>query len=661
VHRVLVVTKQLCVPTPLRHKVATAMHDFCGHPGIDRLYASVRSRFWFPRMYTYLRDYVLSCLACQQAKPDSHANQTPVLPLPILQPGLIYNVDFHGHFIESEGNKHILSFVEHTSMWVELVATPTVDSKTVTRHFFDSIIARHGVPPGLCIRSDLGSGFISQLTQEFCKAFSVTQVHSTPYHHQSISRAEQCAQSIYNSLRTLCKNQREWSLHLQVVAMGLRCTPTTSSNLSPYEILHGRPMPLPWDIALMESPPTITSLEAYTEDIRQKIEIFQATAMQNAAESAARHRNARNKTTSVPQFKAGDKVLLHNEAVRPQESPKLSQKFAGPFIITQCEPNFNFRLQHLMTGKMLKRPVHASRLRVFRERDNEFHWSQTRSRPCLLPEHTPARRLEVKIMIADIASIDADVIVSSTDELLRNETGPSRAIAEAAGDGVRAECANYITTNERLPLNTPLFTSAGNRTPQVQAILHITAPNATQTPFVSNPLLLNGKLQETLYTCFAHTDAKPDVTSMALPAISTGKFGVDDWTMAHAAAKAVLQFDADTATKPGSLRVIKFVSLSLTTADVLVAVFRQVLKKEDTVATDTDVPMPPVDNNANEWHTIDRILRHRKHKGRMQYLVKWETNDPPSWIDHADITNAALQQYYETRTSKRGRRRRYKH
>jgi transposase InsO family protein len=98
-------------------------------------------------------------------------------------------------------------------MWVELVATPTVDSKTATRHFFDSIIAIHGVPLGLCLRSDLGSGFISQLTQDFCKAFSVTQVHSTPYHHRSISRAEQCAQSVYNSLRTLCKNQREWPLH----------------------------------------------------------------------------------------------------------------------------------------------------------------------------------------------------------------------------------------------------------------------------------------------------------------------------------------------------------------------------------------------------------------------------------------------------------------
>jgi hypothetical protein len=136
------------------------------------------------------------------------------------------------------------------------------------------------------------------------------------------------------------------------------------------------------------------TLEAYTEDIRQKIEIFQATAMQNAADSTCRHRNVRNKSTSVPQFKAGDKVLLHNEALRPHESPKLSQKFAGPFIITQCEPNFNYHLQHLMTGKMLKRSVHASRLRVFRERDNEYHLSQIRSRTCLLAEHLPARRVE---------------------------------------------------------------------------------------------------------------------------------------------------------------------------------------------------------------------------------------------------------------------------
>jgi hypothetical protein len=51
----------------------------------------------------------------------------------------------------------------------------------------------------------------------------------------------------------------------------------------------------------MELSPTITSLEAYTEDIREKIEIFQATAMQNAAGSAARHRNAKknNIGTSV--------------------------------------------------------------------------------------------------------------------------------------------------------------------------------------------------------------------------------------------------------------------------------------------------------------------------------------------------------------------------
>jgi hypothetical protein len=122
----------------------------------------------------------------------------------------------------------------------------------------------------------------------------------------------------------------------------------------------------------MGTPPTITSLEAYTEDIRQKTENFQATAMQNAADSAARHRDARNKTTSAPQFKTGDKVLLHNEAVKPPESPKLRNKFSGPFIVIQCDQKFNCRLQHLMTGKIMKLPVHASHLRAFRELDNAY-------------------------------------------------------------------------------------------------------------------------------------------------------------------------------------------------------------------------------------------------------------------------------------------------
>jgi O-acetyl-ADP-ribose deacetylase (regulator of RNase III) len=69
----------------------------------------------------------------------------------------------------------------------------------------------------------------------------------------------------------------------------------------------------------------------------------------------------------------------------------------------------------------------------------------------------------------------------------------------------------------------PLFTSAGARSPHVQAILHIVAPDANQTMFATNPILLVDKLQETFYTCLTNTDLRKDATTLALPAISTGK------------------------------------------------------------------------------------------------------------------------------------------
>jgi hypothetical protein len=46
----------------------------------------------------------------------------------------------------------------------------------------------------------------------------------------------------------------------------------------------------------------------------------------------------------------------------------------------------------------------------------------------------------------------------------------------------------------------------------------------------------------------------------------------------HAAAKAIVAFDKDTSASPGTLRSITFFTLTLSVADVLHVVFRQVLQ-----------------------------------------------------------------------------------
>ena len=85
-HRAYAVVKQLCIPTGYREQIAQEVHDKISHLGFDRTYSTFRMRFFWPGAYTYLKNYVLTCLACQQNKRQVHANKNPILQLPVPLP-----------------------------------------------------------------------------------------------------------------------------------------------------------------------------------------------------------------------------------------------------------------------------------------------------------------------------------------------------------------------------------------------------------------------------------------------------------------------------------------------------------------------------------------------------------------------------------------------
>ena len=51
-----------------------------------------------------------------------------------------------GPFLSSAGNDYILAVVDYMSKWVEVVATPRNDAKTVVKFIKKNIFARFGVP-----------------------------------------------------------------------------------------------------------------------------------------------------------------------------------------------------------------------------------------------------------------------------------------------------------------------------------------------------------------------------------------------------------------------------------------------------------------------------------------------------------------------------------
>jgi O-acetyl-ADP-ribose deacetylase (regulator of RNase III) len=669
--------KQLCVPTALRPKIVIAFHDgFTCHAGVDRTFETIRSRYWFPGCYAFIKQHVITCLECQQAKQPVHKPQVPILPLGTPQINSIFVADHHGPLVESDGKKYVLTIVDETSLWVELVAVASCDAQTFVNAFFDHVIARHGCPYGIVLRTDNGSAFISQVSKAFCESFGIKQVFSSPYHHTSIARAEQSFATVNNALKILCKDQRHWSRHLQAIAMGLRCTASSVSALSPFEIQFGRKMPLAIDIALMNEPPRIPSVEYYVADIKPKLAILNEIAMQCSAENAARHREVKNQKAVTPTFKLGDKVLVTNEAVAPNQSKKLIKRFAGPFFITSMENGFTYKLKHVMTGKELRRPVHASRLIAYKELENCYRLTQARSKPCLFVEHTSFRKIRVKVIVGDLVSIQTHAIVNQTDEFLTNNSGLAHQLAVAAGEEMNDECAKYITEHGRLPKTQPVCTTAGALAPSVKTIIHIVGLNAAE--FQSDQLTLIRLLKASYYACLSTADSRNDIESIALPILGVGKLGIDVWTSAHAALSAVVEFDKATQVKPGSLRLIKFVTLNLTNADIMATVSRQLLPNTDsgmspktneqtnqqmritpdtppTASAETTAP-----DKGSTWYRITKILKHRRRKGQDEYLVCWASKHKPSWVKRANITDYALQKFYaeggcETQPRRRGR------
>jgi hypothetical protein len=135
----------------------------------------------------------------------------------------------------------------------------------------------------------------------------------------------------------------------------------------------------------------------------------------------------------------------------------------------------------------------------------------------------------------------------------------------------------------------------------------------------------------------------------------------------HAAIKAVVKFDEDTAAAPGDLRTVCFVNLSLSVADTMTVVYRQVLQNEPDVTTPTSenttqvqlqnpANLNDLSNNQSDWYAISGILNHQKRKGKDWYLVSWQGSDETSWVKGDDVSEVAIREFNVTKQPNKRKR-----
>ena len=361
--------KQLAAPASPRVKILRAYHDQGAHQGMDRTYASIRSKYFWPKMYSDILDYVNTCETCQRSKRNYSHSRTPLHPLPIVHVFDRWHMDIIGPLTtSSEGHRYILLCTDSMSRWIEAFPLVKQDSVTIARVLHNEIFCRYDAPRTLL--SDRGRNFLSKVVQELCKIYKIKRIHTSSYHAQTNGFSERMNSTLEQAIRAYIKpDQKNWPEVIPGILQAIRKTPATrSTQFSPYHLVFGREMNIPIDHELI---PIIHTGDAakYMDTLRDTLDLSHKIAEENVKVSQRQYKEQYDKRSKETEYLLGQKVLLHNEYVPKGLSPKLHIKWNGPYYITEVGGNDTYALRNCDTHKSVKSRIHANRLKPYRDAD----------------------------------------------------------------------------------------------------------------------------------------------------------------------------------------------------------------------------------------------------------------------------------------------------
>ena len=357
---------QMVLPKDLRPTLVSEYHESIvggGHQGFKRVYEAVKQRYYWPRMYEDIREYVKSCTTCQRGK-NARPRPPPLHPLPTPTLFNRWHMDFLGPVKPSaDGKRYILLIVDAFSRWSEAFAVEAADAITVAKVLYSEIITRYGVPHE--ILTDRGTHFANTL-EALCEIFNVRRTMTSPYKPSTNAACERMNSFINQTMRTYVDDsQEDWPKYLPAIMMAYPHTPATrSTEYSPFFLLFGQHMNLPIDNAYLANNEDVAF--PYRGEIKSVLENMQMTrqiAKENNERHQALNKTYHDKSAKDQDYEIGELVWLHNPRVPVGLSKKFRPQWCGPFRICEANDNHTYRLQDAVTHDVSDTLIHASRLK----------------------------------------------------------------------------------------------------------------------------------------------------------------------------------------------------------------------------------------------------------------------------------------------------------
>ena len=209
------------VPQSWRTRIFEGIHCL-SHPSGKATLAIISRSFVWEGMHRDVLTWAKACQICARSKVSRHTRQ-PVQPIPVPQNRFEHvHIDVVGPFPRDQGMKYLLTMVDRTTRWPEVVAIEDTTADTILQAFHRVWIARFGIPK--VITSDRGAQFTSTAWTASLEKLGVSVSTLTAYHPHCNGLVEQFHHSLKNALRCAiaATTSPSWTRSLPWVMRGLR-------------------------------------------------------------------------------------------------------------------------------------------------------------------------------------------------------------------------------------------------------------------------------------------------------------------------------------------------------------------------------------------------------------------------------------------------------
>jgi transposase InsO family protein len=372
---------RLCIPADnrLRGRILHDHHDapMAGHLGEEKTLASVKQRYFWPKMTRDVKRYIKTCDSCQRNKPSNQRPAGLLQPLPIPD-GRWEDIamDFVVELPRTKkGHDAILVVVDRLTKRAHFCPTTTdATAPDTARVFIDNIFRLHGLPR--TIVSDRDPRFTSKFWKALFEILEVKLKPSTAYHPQTDGQTERVNRTLEQILRAYVGyHQNDWDRWLPLAEFAYNNAKQASTGMTPFYCDLGQHPLVPSALLVPHEFSDSTRVGATAEFLQRMADILQEArgAIADAQDRQALYANEHRREE---EFKEGEMVLLSTANIttdvdRQRPSRKMNPRFIGPYRIVKMVSPVACKLE--LPPTMTIHPVfHVSLLRKYQPNPEEF-------------------------------------------------------------------------------------------------------------------------------------------------------------------------------------------------------------------------------------------------------------------------------------------------